>query len=177
MDIHNLINDLLHFQENVFEKVDTCLKRGDIKQRDYFGRTPLLVLLNCSHKLTNLERTIMSLLMKYGADLMERDIFGNTGYHYLAKRGEISFFNEKTIKVYNNKQQTPFFFAVFSGQIELVNFLLELGDNAYYKDINNQSVFDLQSEWENYDIMEDFFVNKNMMKRSWYSLLNKILRL
>jgi ankyrin repeat protein len=173
-NIHDLIFELVHFHEDIVDQLKKIITKENVKSTRFFGRTPLHDLLNCSFLLSNQERTVLSILLQHGADFMDRDEFGNTGYHYLARRGEFSFLDQKTVHLVNYNNETPLFFAVFAGQVNCVKELLDLGAKLSHKDGNGKTIFDRKSEWGNEKWMEDFFVKNKMMKRSFWSKFKRI---
>ena len=85
-------------------------------------------------------------LLKYGADINQQDIYGNTPLlHYLLKSPERNktmggFLGAKTnIKLVNNKKQTPLHIAIYSNDAIAVCHLLMRKENINQQDIDGNT--------------------------------------
>lgn len=77
--------------------------------------------------------------------LFDFDYFGQTCYHWAAKRNYHELLRElinfgKHVNLYDNKRRTPLFLAVENNHYESAKILLENNGNPYLKNVNNVQI-------------------------------------
>ena len=80
--------------------------------------------------------------------LLEIDYFGQTGYHWAAKRGylPILYFlitSGRHINLSDKKRRTPLFLAAKGNCLEACEMLINSGANPYLQDINDKRPIDM----------------------------------
>lgn len=113
------------------------------------GMTPLMGAVNFK----NFE--LIDLLLKYKADTSAKDNKGSSIFMKSCKSDSLElvkkFYSKKALEERDNDGWTPLMYATVSGNIQIVNYLLEMGADINAKDNDNKPVLGHTMQ-DNYDL-------------------------
>ena len=145
----NAVIDCKTEEAEQFLKADPTL----LHQKDKYGRSPLhwAVLSN------SLE--MVSLLIKYHAEIEEKDAQGNTSLHIAAQYGlekivDLLIKSGASLEAQNTFGSTPLHNAVDMNKKEVVLLLLQMGSSVNKKNYQGRTPLDKAKKWENVETIE-----------------------
>ena len=117
--------------------------------------------------------------------LFDIDYFGQTCFHWTAKRNYITLLKEliyigKHINQYDNQKRTPLYLACINNHYDIINLLLTNGANPFMEDINRKKPIDVVSDEDckllvsNYHNKLSLYNNKGFFKNFIVNYFNNI---